>query len=330
MTYTPRQLVALDRTRLSPRSAVPRTAGIVAATVAGLLLAGPADAAVMAIGAWVAGLADMGGSRRRAVPYVALTSLAVAVGGVLGRITDFSDVVAIAAIGAWSFGCASLARFDRPGSALGLLATYGFVLSSTGFTDVDGALDHAGLLLAGGVIQVALILVSPLARTEPRLEPLVLYSGVPRHAFRIALAMMLALAVTRMPVFGEHSYWVATAALFVMRPGIDHVVPSVLARLLGTAAAVLVATLLVAALEPDDALLVALVALAGYGSFLCFSASFALFTAASGALLIVLSAFVGLPASDAARDLTFDTAWGGAIALVAYMLVPRPSSSGSS
>jgi uncharacterized membrane protein YccC len=136
--------------------------------------------------------------------------------------------------------------------------------------------------------------------------------------------MMLALVVTRLPVFGEHSYWVATAALFILRPGVGPIVPSIVARYLGTALAVLVTTLLVAALEPGEVALVVLVAGAGYASFVVFSASFVAFTAVSGGLLILLSALDGVPAADAARELVFDTSWGGAIALAAYVLVPRP------
>ena len=93
-------------------------------------------------------------------------------------------------------------------------------------------------------------------------------------------------------------------------------------RILGTAVGAVLASALLAALQPGPLLLALLVVLAAWGCYTVLFANYALFGLCVTAFVVFLLALSGLPGSSTVADRLEATVLGGALALVAYAVWP--------
>ncbi|MGH9280811.1 MAG: FUSC family protein [Acidimicrobiales bacterium] len=316
-----RSILEADRTGLVPRSGLRRTLGVTVVLLVGVALGHPTEAAVAGLGALIVGLADIGGPRPSAVRLMLIAMAAMGAAGFVGAQTADHDVPAIAVTAVWAFGGGLLARYGRPGAVVGLLSTLALIVTQAHYLDPGSAAKHAALLMAGGAVEVVLLLVW---RSERHPIPdLPLGFSLLRHALRLGIALAAATATYRLLPFGAHGYWIVATALFILRPGIRSGVESGVARYAGAAMAVVASTALATWLQPGDYVIVGLAAVSAMACFSLYQYNFALFTAGVSALLIFMAALAGLPPRRAALDFLIDTTFGAAIAIGSYVVVPE-------
>ncbi len=146
-------------------------------------------------------------------------------------------------------------------------------------------------------------------------------SATGRHAVRLAVAVTFtALLVQQAPL--PRGYWAVIATATVLRPEFGATFTRGAERLLGTTAGVVIATLIVVALQPTGWELVAIIALLAWVTYAVFPASFAVGTAGITALVVFLIHPVAPDSVTVALDRGIDTAIGGAIGVTVYMLWP--------
>lgn len=220
------------------------------------------------------------------------------------------------------------------GTAAGLPPdAYGRLLQAPDrLATLNGQLDNARML--AGTASRARAEAAPL--TTPSLPPLrhvlaalravrantTLGSATGRHATRLAILLPASeLLGLVLPV--ARGYWVPLTILFVLQPDFRTTFVRGVARIAGTVAGVILATVLAGALPPQPVVTVLLVAVCAWGMYAFFLANYALFSVFVTALAVLLVDVLEPDAlSDTLLARTLHTAVGGAIALLAYVLWP--------
>lgn len=146
-------------------------------------------------------------------------------------------------------------------------------------------------------------------------------SPVFRHAVRLGSALAAGVAIGRIADL-PRGYWVPLTVLFVLRPDYGTTLSRGAARYVGTALGVVVATVITIVLGPGDYGLVVLATVFAVGLYAFFYANYALFTASITAMIVFVVAFTGIDEMVAVVDRVIDTAIGGALAVLAYVVWP--------
>ena len=142
-----------------------------------------------------------------------------------------------------------------------------------------------------------------------------------RHAVRMGAGVTLASVIAAHSPL-QRGYWVALTTAIVLKPDFGATITRGVARLAGTSAGVVLASLLAAALHPTGAALCALVAVLSWAAYATFRASYTVFSVfVTGLVVFLLSVVTPGPVSTAA-DRLVDTLIGGALALVLYLVWP--------
>jgi uncharacterized membrane protein YccC len=142
-----------------------------------------------------------------------------------------------------------------------------------------------------------------------------------RHAIRLAVMLPLAEAASHL-LPGQRGYWVTLTVAVVLKPDYAATVERGLARVLGTGLGVVLAGLLVVAVHPIGGLVTVFVALFAWGSYLVFSASYALYSFVITSLVVLLLSSTGPTDLATVGDRVVDTLAGGLIALLGYAAWP--------
>ena len=196
-----------------------------------------------------------------------------------------------------------------------------------------GALVRATLVLAGGALQiVVIVLVWKLQGLEPvsdapRVRTYLRYGrwqlrgslGLIDYALRTAAAAALCVTLSRsldMP----NGYWAPMTALLVLRPTLRETLSRGVARGLGTLIGAGVATIVAALLRPSAHLTAALVVLFAWGAYAMRRVHYAALTTSITACIVFLLALFGLPEPENALHRVVATLVGGGIALALAVL----------
>jgi uncharacterized membrane protein YccC len=142
-----------------------------------------------------------------------------------------------------------------------------------------------------------------------------------RHALRVGVTLAVAVAISHLFPFG-HGYWLAMTVMIVLKPDFATTVSRGLARSVGTLAGAGLVTLLIAALHPSLAILIAATVVLYGASVAVLRANYVLYSVGIASLVVILLAFTGAPALSLAADRSFYTVLGAALALVAYAAWP--------
>ena len=142
-----------------------------------------------------------------------------------------------------------------------------------------------------------------------------------RHAVRLSVLLVAADAVSRLLPW-QRGYWVPLTTLVVLKPDYAATAQRGLARTIGTGLGVIAAGALVAFAHPHGGGLVLAVGITAWVSYTVFASSFALYTFALTALVVLLVSAGDPKPLAAVADRGFDTVIGGAIALIGYLSWP--------
>jgi hypothetical protein len=142
-----------------------------------------------------------------------------------------------------------------------------------------------------------------------------------RHALRLAAAVTVATVLYRM-LPGSHEYWIAVAALMVLKPDFDTTITRGLGRAAGTVTGAVLATVIAAELRPGPVALAVLVSVIAVVVFTVRQANYGLYALCWTPLVVFLAAFGGLPPITAAADRAFDNLIGIALALAIFLAWP--------
>jgi uncharacterized membrane protein YccC len=150
---------------------------------------------------------------------------------------------------------------------------------------------------------------------------LTLRSSAFRHAVRLGATTAAGAALYR-ALDLAHGYWVPLTVIFILRPDFGSTFTRGLQRYIGTAAGVVLATLLAAALHPGPYVLAALATVLAVGIFAFLLANYALFTISVTAFIVFIVSFGGSPEYEAALDRLVASVIGATLTLGLYALWP--------
>jgi len=142
-----------------------------------------------------------------------------------------------------------------------------------------------------------------------------------RHAIRVGVTLGIA-------SFAEHtldldrSYWILLTVAIVLRPDFGATFTRGIARVGGTLAGALTASVIALLFHPGPGLYLLLALVAACGACLTVSANYALFSLNITAYVVFLLAFGGAAAHTAVFDRLWASLLGGALALLAYVVWP--------
>ncbi|GAB2488368.1 FUSC family protein [Jatrophihabitans fulvus] len=180
------------------------------------------------------------------------------------------------------------------------------VVESTGTGAIEGRRDHT------------VDLRDPLDVVRANLTP---DSAVLRHAVRLAVVVAGGDAVVRLLGI-DRGYWVALTLLVVLRPDFGATLQRGVMRTAGTVVGLLVATALVHFVPGGDWWHVALIGVAAFGMRLAGPGNVGLTAISLSALVVVLLQVQGVPAQDTVVARAVATLAGGAIAVLAVLVLP--------
>ncbi|BCP54534.1 hypothetical protein K32_31510 [Kaistia sp. 32K] len=204
--------------------------------------------------------------------------------------------------------------------------------------DMQGALGRAGLIFAGGMLQIALVTTvwalagkSAIIREHDGSEHwqdlfAVMGRRLTGHSntLRIAIATALLAVLTTVMTKTAHipnGYWIPVTALIILKPQSDKTIERVIFRICGTVAGAGIATLIAALLRPGEELLAGLVvALAGL-AYAMQRSGYGAFVASVTACVAFLVSLAGLPEIQVVEHRITATVIGGLLALVTALLV---------
>ena len=146
-------------------------------------------------------------------------------------------------------------------------------------------------------------------------------SAYAQHGVRLAVTLGIATLLAHvLPL--QRGYWIPLTATLVLRPDFATTYSRGVARLIGTLAGSILASLVVALLHPGAQSHFLLALVFATIAYIVFAANYALFTTAVTGYVIFLLAFGGLPEHTAMIDRIEATMAGGALALCAYAFWP--------
>jgi hypothetical protein len=147
------------------------------------------------------------------------------------------------------------------------------------------------------------------------------HSSAFRHAVRLAVILPMAEALSHILPW-QRGYWVTLTALVVLKPDYAATVQRGFARVGGTGLGVVLSGLLVVAIHPSSLTLSILIAVMTWAAYTCFAASYAMYSFAVTAIVVLLLEALGSTGLSTVADRGLDTLVGGALALVGYAVWP--------
>jgi len=146
-------------------------------------------------------------------------------------------------------------------------------------------------------------------------------SAACRHALRLAAALVVATVLYR-TLPGSHEYWIAIAALMVLRPDFDTTITRGLGRAGGTVTGAVLATIIAAELRPGPVALAVLISVIAVVVFTVRQTNYGLYALFWTPLVVFFAAFGGLPPLTAAADRAIDNLIGIVLALAIFLVWP--------
>jgi uncharacterized membrane protein YccC len=149
-----------------------------------------------------------------------------------------------------------------------------------------------------------------------------------RHAVRLAVAVPASELIAR-ALHLPRPYWVPFTVVVVLKADYSTLFRRGLGRVIGTVAGATFAALIVGGLHPGEIASVAFVGGVAWASYSLWQSNFALSTAFTTALILVLLSATQVDTLSTALDRLIDTVLGGAIALGVYVVWPTWSTAGA-
>lgn len=151
---------SFDRAGLQPVRGARYGLGVGVPLLIGVATGGLVDGVAVAVGAVLVGLTDSGAPYGRRVRSMLLAACAVACSTFVGELIGAHDVVAVIVLAAWSFAAGMCIAGGLTTYLVALLAPLAMVAAEAVPADGSDALTRALLVFAGGLVQIALVLVA--------------------------------------------------------------------------------------------------------------------------------------------------------------------------
>lgn len=328
---------ACERWDIHPVVALRCTPALAVALAAGLLSGHPAAGAIACGAALTVGCGVYQSFARSQLGPMVAATLGMALSTLVGTVAGLSTLTLLPAVALWGFWCGLLPSLKGGSLWIGQQCTI-FLLVAASYPAAGGSgLGRAGLVLAGGVLEIVtvelLVWLSDVRRevtgwARTRLEIAVGLRLLRGHlhprstyfqfALRLAAALCLGEFVARqlgMP----NGYWIGMTTVLLLRMDFHDTWQRSLARIFGTVAGVLLATLLVHWLRPGTETLAALVLVFAMLAFAFLRTHYGVFSAWITAYIVFLLVFAGLTEPVVAQYRVLGTAIGAALALAAHL-----------
>ena len=337
LASTARRTLALDWAQLMPGLALRLVPALVIVLGVGLLAGDPRAAAVAVSGAFTVGFGTFQQfTRHRAAPML---SAWVGIGAAtfLGTLAGNSTAAMALTAMLFAFWCGLLPALGMGAFWIGQQCAIFLLVSGAYAGGVDQGLARAGLVMAGGLVQlVSYTIVVALERDPmPGLSPhhvladaAIALSGLrfhvrlrsPYFAFALRCAAALGVAVTAERLLAiPNGYWVAMTTLLLMRPDFQDLLPRSLGRIGGTIAGVGLASLATHVLGLGHETLAALVVACAFFGFTTLRLNYGVFALFVTGYVVFLLVLAGLAQAQVAGARIESTALGAAIALAAQL-----------
>ena len=273
---------------------------------------------------------DLRGGRWAAMMFAtAGTAVFAVIGSLAGRSLPVEMAVAAAA----AAGCAAFALIDEDIWWITLQMVIALLVAGYYPGTPSEALLRGAVVFGGGAAQV--LIVAILAWLAPKAAqplPAAAAKGLLDrkllivHAIRAAVCVVLALGCARLLGLAN-SYWAPMTAMLVLKPGLSETHIRGIARLGGTVAGCLLASVFALAIGYYQPLLLAGVTLTAYAAFSLQKAHYAILSSAiTATVVLLLSLAHGGGVLLNAEHRLIATLLGGAVALVVARIAPhRPA-----
>lgn len=274
-------------------------------------------------------------------------SLGMTFAAFLGVAIGYTNYFLVAMSALWGFGYGMLTAREAGYSWVGQQCVITFLVASAFPAPIKAAGDRALLILAGGTLQLissAILLrifrqlgthLVSLARyiraEEAALRAAVLetansvrqrkflHEALP-YSLRLAATLGLTTEIYRRLNFPS-GYWIPMTALLVLKPGFVDTANRATARLIGTLAGAIIASVCIAHTTPSPPVLAAFTLLFAWLSYGTTNVNYALFSVCITGYIVFLLALVNVPGPVIAERRAISTAIGGSIALCVRLVV---------
>lgn len=315
---------------------------------AGILAGHPGGGLIAGGGAFTVGFgANQRIADSRLIPMI-VAVIAISITTLIGTVAGHNDYWLVLAAGLLAFVYGMLTARHAGLSWVGQQASIALLVASAFPTGPTPAFTRAGLLAAGGVIQILFTSVGlrlfPSLRKDllaiatsvfnsvqdqqreflrrirelPHAMPALPTKAALGYSLRLVLTMTVATEVYHR-VGIQSGYWIPMTALLVQKPAFFETLARAAARILGTLAGAWVCSLLIAHLSPSPIVLAALTSLFALLAFATNSVNYGLFTACLTAYIVFLLSLNQLPAPLIAHRRAWCTILGGIIALIIHL-----------
>jgi hypothetical protein len=323
------QLTLAQGARLAPAVALVLAVGIVAGE--------PAAGAVAASGAYIVGFGTFQQFTRSHLGPMLFALAGTVASTILGTLLGASDTALMAAAILFGLWCGLLPAIGMGAYWVGQQTTIYLLVAGAYPGDLAHALARAGLILAGGVVQIACYAATLWAERgavpRPSLKGMLRDAGVAiaglrfhirmrspyaRFALRVAVALGAAVAIERIIAI-PNSYWIALTTLILLRPDFQDLVHRGLGRVGGTLLGAALATAITHVLAPGPAVLAGLVALFAFLAYSTLRLNFGVFAVFVTSYVVFLLVLAGVAAERVATARVEGTVIGATLALAAHV-----------
>jgi uncharacterized membrane protein YccC len=142
-----------------------------------------------------------------------------------------------------------------------------------------------------------------------------------KDSLRFAIVLSIAMVLAR-HFSADRGYWIPMTAAIVLKPDFQTTFVRGVARIGGTLAGAVIATLALALVRGHPGFEVAGVLVAAAAAYLTFNPNYALFTVAITSFVVLVLGLRGLPGTTTIDARIFDTLVGGGLAMIGYLAMP--------
>jgi uncharacterized membrane protein YccC len=342
-----RDLSKFDWAQYDPKGSAYCLPAMTIALGLGLYFQEPAAGIIVATGTFSVGLSSFRQLQGSRLLQMLLTCLGLATAAALGTETGHWPWATTLAAGACGFFYGLVLVFSDNASWIVLQFVIAYLVASAFPAFGWHVFQRSALVMMGGILQIGLVLIlwrgkrvasirddfqhcHPVAVfrvLRDRIWPVLLQQvnhrlPVMRYAIRVGLTLMLAESLSRL-LHQLNAYWLPMTALLVMKPDFYRTYSSSVARVLGTFAGVVLASLLTWMLHPTELLLCGLALAFAWTAFASHKVNYGVFTCALTSFIVFLVATAGLPEMTVTANRLLDTALGSLIGLGSRAIGPK-------
>jgi uncharacterized membrane protein YccC len=286
--------------------------------IAGIALGYPRSSVAMAAGAFSVGLGSFRRIGDSQILPMALAALGMCLASWIGTLAGLSFIATVAVSGLAGFAYGWISEGNQ---VIWWIARQSLIWLeiSSGYPERGiEALNRGALVLAGGVMQIAFIALwwrlSGRVTPEESSPPQTGRESRLHFALRAAVTLAVAAALYK-GLSKQNGYWIPMTAAIILRRDLPQAFQRGLARMAGTMAGALIASVLLLALPENQWLRAAGVALFAWAAWSLFWANYAYYAGCVTAYVVLLLSVAGLNERELIEHRAAFTALGGGLSM---------------